>query len=221
MQRIIQINIAGRLISIEENAYSLLNEYITSLERHFANQEGKDEIIQDIENRIAELFSIAMQSGAVAISKADVQKVIDTLGRASELGESLVRHLPVKYTAQQQKQEQYDREHYGYRRIYRDPNDKLLGGVCSGLAKYFDIDPTIMRLIVVILTFIFLVGVVAYIIAWIVIPIARTPNDMNYMHGGEPMNIHRMARNMQDELQDLRKRAEQMSRELRDFFSRK
>lgn len=221
MQRIIQINIAGRVISIEENAYSLLSDYINALERQFALEEGGDEIIQDIENRIAELFSIGMQSGAAAINKADVQKVIDTLGLPGELGaESMAeRNLPVRYVAKQ-RQDDYDREQFGYRRIYRDPSDKMLGGVCSGLAKYFDMDPTIMRLIFVILAIAGLLGVFAYLIAWLVIPLARSPYDRAQMNG-EPMNIHRMARNMQEELQDLKKRAEQMSRELKDFFTKK
>jgi phage shock protein PspC (stress-responsive transcriptional regulator) len=222
MQRIIQINIAGRVIAIEENAYNLLNDYISALETHFAGEEGNDEIIQDIENRIAELFSIAMQNGSAAINKADVQKVIDTLGPASEIsgqeGYEEKKNLPVPYIAKAQ--QDYERAHYGYRRIYRDPHDKMLGGVCSGIAKYFDMDPTIIRLIVVILFLCFGIGLLAYIIAWAVIPLPRTSFDMGYING-DPMTIHRMARNMQQELQDLKKRGEQMSRELRDFFSKK
>jgi phage shock protein C len=225
MQRIIQINIAGRLISIEENAYSMLNDYINALEHQFAGEEGNDEIIQDIEHRIAELFSIGMQNGSAAISRADVQKVIDTLGPASEIGgkqehSAGAKNLPVIYAAKA-KQEQYEREQYGYRRIYRDPQDKMIGGVCSGIAKYFDMDPTIVRLIAVAMLLGFGVGLLAYIIAWIFIPIARTPYDMNYMNDADPMTFHKMAANMQDELQDLKRRGEQMSRELKDFFNKK
>ena len=221
MQRIIQINIAGRVIAIEEDAYTLLNDYINALERQFAGEEGKEEIIQDIEYRIAELFSIAMESGTAAINRPAVQKVIDTLGPASEIGmkvQTAGRNLPVPYLPKEQ--EDYERRHYGYRRIYRDPHDKVLGGVCSGIAKYFDMDPTIVRLIVVMLFLCFGIGLLAYIIAWVVIPVPRTAYDMDNMHG-DPMTIHRMARNMQDELQDLKRRAEQMSKELRDFFAKK
>src|SRR5277367_5335594 len=84
MQRIIQINIAGRVLPIEEDAYIILKEYITSLQRQFSGSDGK-EIIEDIENRIAELFSIRLQGGSAAIDRADVQKVIDTLGAAADL----------------------------------------------------------------------------------------------------------------------------------------
>src|ERR1043165_7979737 len=224
MQRIIQINIAGRIIPIEENAYKLLSDYINALERQFEGEEGKDEIIQDIEYRIAELFTIGLQNGAQAINKQDVQKVMDVLGPASEIGNAsgsspYSKNLPVPYVPKS-KQEQYDREHYGYRRIYRDPYDKVLGGVCSGLAKYFDMDPTIVRLIAVVLFLVGGIGFLAYIIAWIVIPMPRTPYDFSSMNG-DPMTFHKMARNMQTELQDLKRRGEEMSRELRDFFSKK
>ena len=225
MQRIIQINIAGRVIPIEDNAYKLLSDYIEALERQFRGEEGNDEIIQDIEYRIAELFSIGLQNGAQAINKQDVQKVIDTLGPASEISGATnnyqtPKNLPVPYVIPT-KQEQYEREHYGYRRIYRDPRDKMLGGVCSGLAKYFDMDPTIIRLIAVMLFLFGGIGFLAYIIAWIVIPVARTPYEFDSMNGGDPMTFHKMASNMQDELQDLKKRGEEMSRELKDFFSKK
>jgi phage shock protein C len=93
MQRIIQITIASRLIPIEEDAYLILRDYISSLERHFSGEDGKEEIIQDIELRIAELFNIRLQSGAHAIDKSDVVKLIDTLGPASALNDGSNRIL--------------------------------------------------------------------------------------------------------------------------------
>src|ERR1043165_2140514 len=86
MQRIIQINIAGRVTPIEEDAYQLLKDYITSLERQFRGEDGM-EIIEDIENRIAELFATRLQSGAHAIDCADVRKVVETLGSAADLND--------------------------------------------------------------------------------------------------------------------------------------
>lgn len=218
MQRIIQINIGGRVIPIEEDAYTALKEYIASLERQFAGEEGKDEIIQDIEYRIAELFGIRLSGGAAAIDREDVKKLTDTLGHASDIGGT--RHLPVRYEAR--KQQQYD---YSYnsrpRRLYRNPNDKMLGGVCGGLGVYFDIDVTIIRLLFAACILLVGVGLLAYVLAWIIIPVARTPEELSYMSGGDPLTFHDIARNMSDELQDLKKRGEQMSRELKDFFSKK
>lgn len=224
MQRIIQINIAGRIIPIEEDAFIVLKEYLNALERQFKGEEGEEEIVQDIESRIAELFGIRLQSGSPAIDRADVQKVIDTLGPASELNDHSNATpkgagLPVPYTPPQSKQE---KQQYRYTadRLYRNPNDKMLGGVCSGIGNYFDIDPVIVRLLFVVLA-LFGMGVLAYIIAWIVIPMARTPEEMRYMGGGTPMNFHDISRNVNEELKDLKKRGEEMSRELKDFFSKK
>lgn len=219
MQRIIQINIAGRLIPIEEDAYLLLREYIKSLDRHFATEQGKDEIIQDIEYRIAELFSIRLQAGTPCIDKGDVAKVLETLGPAytlsAESAEPVNPYLPGPYTGAQR------RSTTEQRRLFRNPNDKVLGGVCSGLANYFDVDPVIVRLILVVLLLGAGIGLIAYIIAWIVIPVPRTPQEMAYMSGGEPMNFNTIRHNVGQELQDLKARGENMSRELRDFFNKK
>ena len=143
MQRIIQINIAGRVIPIEEDAYQVLKDYLNTLERLFSREEGNDEIIQDIEYRIAELFGIRLQNNVPAIDRSDVQKVIDTLGPAHELNESADINkpgdLPVPYVRPAGRQEQQGRQQYSnsHRRLFRNTNDKVIGGVCSGLAKLF------------------------------------------------------------------------------------
>lgn len=230
MQRIIQINIAGRIIPIEEDAYQLLKNYVASLGKQFAKEEGKDEIIQDIESRIAELFHIRLQTGAPAIDKADVQKVMQTLGAPSELNEptgagfTKTTYLPAVYGEQQEQQQKGNRQQYDYtqpRRLYRNTYDKILGGVCSGVANYFDIDPVIVRLVMVVLFLTAGIGLVAYILAWMIIPAARTMEDLGYMSTGRPMDFDTIQRNMTEELQDLKRRGEEMSRELRDFFNKK
>ena len=223
MQRIIQITIAGRVIPIEEDGYLMLNDYINSLERHFAGEQGKDEIIQDIEGRIAELFTIRLNAGAHVVDKSDVLKVIETLGPASALNDGMdasgnpVSHFPTPYVPPAY-QQQYTTSS---RRLFRNPNDKMIGGVCSGLANYFDIDPVIVRLVFAVLFLTVGEGLLAYILAWIIIPVAKTPEDMRYMSGGAPMDFDTIKRNVGDEMQDLKKRGEEMSRELRDFFSKK
>jgi Putative stress-responsive transcriptional regulator len=226
MQRIIQITIAGRLIPIEEDGYMLLKDYISSLERHFDGEDGKREIIHDIEDRIAELFSIRLNAGAHAVDKTDVLKVIETLGPASALNDGRdavgnpASHFPAPYV---RKDHHYN--HYQYepssRRLFRNPNDKMIGGVCSGVANYFEIDPIIVRLIFVSLLFTAGIGLIPYLLAWAIIPAARTPEDMRYMSGGQPMDFHTMSANVGQELKDLKQRGEQMSHELRDFFSKK
>lgn len=221
MQRIIQINIAGRVLPIEEDAYQLLKDYITSLERQFRGEDGK-EIIEDIENRISELFSIRLQS-APSIDCADVRKVVETLGSAADLHDggqsynSYTKQEPNFTYGSQNKQQNYTRR--DSTRLLRDPYDKVIGGVCSGLARYFDVDPVIIRLIMAVLFLTFGIGLIAYLIAWAIIPAATSREEL--YGNGQPMTFHDISRNVQDELQDLKKRGEQMSRELRDFFSKK
>jgi phage shock protein PspC (stress-responsive transcriptional regulator) len=221
MQRIIQINIAGRVLPVEEDAYVLLKDYINSLERQFSGADGK-EIIGDIENRIAELFSIRLQGGSPAIDRADVQKVIDTLGAATDLHDAVPPgasqgSAQYSYTSSQ-KGGTYP---YSHDRLLRDPYNKVLGGVCSGIAHYFDIDPVIIRLIMVVLFLTFGIGFIAYLIAWAVIPAAKSREELYNMNNGKPITFHDITRNVETELQDLKKRGEQMSRELKDFFSKK
>lgn len=225
MQRIIQINIAGRVLPIEEDAYTMLKDYLQSLERQFRPEEGK-EIIEDIENRIAELFAIRLQGGSPAIDRSDVQKVISTLGAPSDLNDGATRG-PGGSTQSSYGGGGY---HYGagyqqfrpsHDRLLRNPYDKMIGGVCSGIAQYFDIDPVIVRLVMVVMFLTFGIGLIAYLIAWAVIPPARSREEFYNMNSGNPMTFHDISRNMQDELQDLKRRGEEMSRELRDFFSKK
>jgi phage shock protein PspC (stress-responsive transcriptional regulator) len=228
MQRIIQINIAGRVLPIEEDAYQLLGDYISSLERQFGGAEGK-EIIEDIENRIAELFIMRLQSGAPAIDRNDVTKVIDTLGSAADLHNggtsSSYSNTGSSYTNTGSSYSSTSKNNPpGYKetgRLLRDPYDKIIGGVCSGVARYLDIDPVILRVIMAVLFFTFGIGLIAYIIAWAIIPAAKSYEELNSMNNGKPVNFHDITHNMQNELHDLKRRGEQMSRELRDFFSKK
>lgn len=233
MQRIIQINLAGRLVPIEEDAYNMLHDYLRSLHRQFTGDEGK-EIIEDIENRIAELFVIRLSSSVPAIDLADVKKVIETLGSASDLGGADGRGSQQSGSSNQSHGYQgsssysYNTPPAGgnyYRqrqpRLLRNPYDKMIGGVCSGIAQYFDIDTVFIRLIMAVLFFSFGIGLIAYIIAWVVIPAAKSPQELNNMPGSPPpVTFHDITRNVGEELHDLKRRGEEMSRELRDFFSK-
>lgn len=213
---------------IEEDAYLLLKDYLNALHRQFDTEDSREEIVEDIEYRIAELFAIRLQSGAHAIDGADVSKVIENLGTPSALGGMPSSSVPVTYVPREKTGSQHsyskgfdNTSGGGKRRIFRNPNDKLLGGVCSGLSNYFDIDPVIIRLIWAASVIMAGFGILAYIIAWIVIPVARTPQDFAHMSDGTPMNFHDVTRNVASEMQDLKKRGEEMSRELKDFFSKK
>lgn len=178
MKKIININFHSRVIPIEESAYEILKQYIDSLSKYFANEEGRDEIISDIENRFAELFSDRLKKGATCITDDDVNAIIASMGRPEDFEQEEINQGTSansntannqQNTSQQQSQQQYSYE--SARRLYRSENDKLLGGVCAGLANYLRLDPAIVRIIFALITFGgFGLGFLLYIILWIVIP---------------------------------------------------
>ncbi|GAO42376.1 PspC domain-containing protein [Flavihumibacter petaseus] len=181
MKKVININFQGRVIPIEETAYDLLKQYTESLRRYFAQEEGRDEIINDIEGRIAELFSDRLKKGATCITDEDVNRVIANMGRPedfeaadAELGGTSNGSARSESQSSSQQQSGTGPAPFvpsggSYRRgrLSRNADDKILGGVCSGLANYLGIDPVIMRIIFVLLSgFLFWV----YILLWIIVP---------------------------------------------------
>lgn len=170
MKKVININFQGRVIPIEETAYDMLQQYVDSLRKYFANEEGREEIISDIEDRIAELFAETLKKGGTCITDADVAAIIASIGRPEEFeGEE----IPVQEKTTQSNTGSGTQYTYagGDRKLYRSENDKVIAGVCSGIAHYFGIDPLIVRII-------FVLGLgalfVPYIILWIAIPSTAT-----------------------------------------------
>lgn len=180
MKKIININLSGRVIPIEDTAYEKLQAYIESLRRYFANEEGRDEIINDIESRIAELMNEKVRKGASSVTDDDINEIIGSMGRpedfdaeASEAGADHGKaNAGAGTTAQGPKKSKG--------RLYRDGSDKFIGGVCSGIANYLNTDPAIVRILFAIITFGgFGLGFLIYILLWILLPI----RDMEGYHG--------------------------------------
>ncbi len=174
MKKIININLSGRVIPIEDSAYEKLQAYIESLRRYFAKEEGRDEIINDIESRIAELMNDKIRKGANAITDEDIDQIAASMGRPEDFDAEMADDDDNKKSEQQAASGSsvFDRMNSRTkRRLYRNTNDRLVGGVCSGIANYLDVDPSIVRLLFAIITFGgFGFGVLAYIILWIVLP---------------------------------------------------
>ena len=175
MKKIININLSGRVIPIEDTAYEKLQAYIESLRRYFANEEGKDEIINDIESRIAELMNDKVKKGDTAITDDNIEEIINAMGRVEDF-----EAADTDTTEQAQPQPQSDQyqsetgkektKKQSRGRLYRDTNDRFIGGVCSGIADYTNVDPAIVRIIFAILGFATGIGILAYIILWMVLP---------------------------------------------------
>src|SRR5258705_8228125 len=143
MKKIININFHSRVIPIEETAYDILRKYVESLKKHFAGEEGGDEIVNDIENRFAELFSDRLKKGATCITDADVEEIITSMGRPEDFDqdENSGTNGNSKTSSSAFAEEASTEEP---RRLYRSENDKMLGGVCGGVAAYLRIDSSIV-----------------------------------------------------------------------------
>jgi phage shock protein PspC (stress-responsive transcriptional regulator) len=168
MKKVINMNLSGRFISIEEDAYQSLQSYLDSLRNYFSNEESRDEIMSDIENRIAEIFSDKLKKGSTAINISDVEEVKDSMGRPEDFDtdndNNSANYSNVNTNGGSQG------NHVKRGRLYRDAKDKVLGGVCSGIANYFNIDVTIVRVIAVVLFFAAGTGFLLYLLLWLVIP---------------------------------------------------
>jgi phage shock protein PspC (stress-responsive transcriptional regulator) len=182
MKKIININFHSRVIPIEESAYDILKQYIDSLRKHFDNEEGREEIISDIENRFAELFSDRLKKGATCITDENVNEIIASMGRPEDFEKDEINAGSAATGTKSNNQQntfsgtdagQYQQQsgYEGTRRLYRSENDKLLGGVCAGLANYLRLDPAMVRIIFALVTVGgFGLGIFLYIIMWIAVP---------------------------------------------------
>ncbi|WLD24674.1 PspC domain-containing protein [Flavobacterium dauae] len=177
MNKTVTINIAGLVFHIDEDAYNKLDSYIQAV-RNSIQQESEDEIIADIESRIAELFAerIDPQTGVIRMNNVD--EIINIMGKPEDY---IIEDEPIKPN-------NFTTTNKNYKKIYRDGEKRILGGVCSGLAHYFNIDPVWMRIIFLLLLFLYGTSMLIYFILWIIIPKARSVSEILEMKG-EPVNI--------------------------------
>lgn len=215
MKKNITINLCGRLYAIDEDAYELLNHYTDTLRNYFRKQEeGGDEIANDIEERIAELFDEIKAQGTEAITIEHVQDIISRIGQLEDIapGEEGAAKGQKKTTwASESIDESVNNWANGLKskKFYRDPKDKVLSGVLSGCANYFGGNATLWRIGYILLAlwggviFTFIAGfigmpflgpvmpIIIYVIAAVILPAAETPEDRLKMKGKEvnPQNL--------------------------------
>ena len=175
MKQVININFQGRVVPIEQTAYDTLKNYIESLNRFFATEEGKEEIINDIETRIGELFQQRIKDGATCITEEDVAAVIKSMGRPEDFEAAEGNNVSSGTTESAGSYNAGTSAAFNSgKRLYRDENDKILGGVCSGLSNYFNVDVTVVRIVFAISFFTFGFGFIPYLILWVVVPSTAT-----------------------------------------------
>jgi len=170
MKKVININFQGQVIAIEETAFEILSQYIDNLKAYFSREECGDEIVNDIENRIAELFGNRLKLGFNCITDEDVESILASIGKPEDFDtdydESSDSTSGEKQSSFQSKKESESSTEDQTRSLYRNSNDKIIAGVCSGLGYHFKIDPVWFRLAFILF---FSVLFWVYIILWIVL----------------------------------------------------
>lgn len=188
MNQTLTVNISGIVFHIEVDAYDTLKSYLNKIKSNFSNSEEREEIMLDIESRIAELFNNMMNEKNEVIKFSDVEKIIAIMGK------------PEQYVTEEEEENvNYTHEPVskGDKKLFRNTDDRLLGGVCSGLSSYIGIDTVWIRLFFVAALFLGF-GFLMYIILWIVMPEAKTASDKLKMKG-EPINIHNIGKKFEEE----------------------
>src|SRR5258708_1075147 len=168
MKKTLSINISGIIFHIEEDGYEALRKYLDSINRYFGAFEDSSEILSDIESRIAEIFLAKLNEGKQVITAEDVEDVIGTMGNVSDFKaaeENEFANEP-KHTEQPKSSSSQPAN----KKLFRDQQRKVLGGVCAGLAHYFGVDIVWPRLIFALLAFGYGGGILIYLILWIVLP---------------------------------------------------
>ncbi len=200
MNKTISINLGGMHFNLEEAAYEKLSRYILTIKASFQDAESRDEIIGDIESRIAELFQEKLKNRQVVLLQ-DIDDVISIMGQPEDYNQE-----PGESKHENQANPQTDQAsndlYTGPRRLYRAPDEGMVGGVCVGLGYYFGIDPVWLRIAFLAAFFLAGGGILIYIILWIAIPKAESTAEKLQMRG-EPVNISNIEKNIRDEINRL------------------
>jgi phage shock protein PspC (stress-responsive transcriptional regulator) len=199
MKKTVNINLGGVIFHIDEDAFEQLNAYLSRIKEHYNDEEGCEEIASDIEARIAELLK---EKDIQIISISDVKSIIAIMGEPENYEEEEIDDHKRDHSFSNTKAK---------RRIYRDKDNEVIGGVCSGIAAYFDVDPVIIRLLAIIGMFAG-GGILVYLILWAIIPEAKTTAQKLQMKG-EKVNAENIKKTIQKEFDDLKKSVENIDTE--------
>jgi phage shock protein PspC (stress-responsive transcriptional regulator) len=192
MKITLSVNLGGYSFNIDEDAYSELKRYLRNLEIHFAAEESSSEILSDIESRMAELFRAKLTTYKQVITIEDVNNSISVLGTPEDISNDEGTSARDKFSSP------------GYHRMYRDPDHRMIGGVCAGMAAYWNMDIWVVRMIFVGVTILGGLGLLVYLILYIVLPEAKTTAQKIEMKG-EPVNINNIKDSVKKEFDNVRK----------------
>jgi phage shock protein PspC (stress-responsive transcriptional regulator) len=211
MNRILNINLGGYALSIDDDAYEYLNAYLQSIRRRFSESEGRDEILHDIESRLGELISQNMRNKSI-VMMPDVQSAVQIMGKPEDFGAEPIDNRRTFSGNSSTGSKPSGSGIKTGRRFFRDEEDASVGGVCSGFAAYLGIqDPLWVRLTFVVFTFASLgFWIAAYILLWMIVPAAQTSADRLAMRG-EPINVDNIAREIEVGFEKLSDKVNELS----------
>lgn len=193
MNKTVNINLGGMFFHIDEDAYQKLNRYFEAVKRSLSNSTGKDEIMKDIEMRIAELLTEKNRGEKQVVGLKDVEEIITVMGQ------------PEDYRIDDEAAEQtynYSSSTRRPKKLYRDKDNSMVGGVLAGFGHYLGIDPLWLRIIMVILLLGFGTGLLIYIVLWILMPAATTTTEKLEMTG-EPVTISNIEKKVRQEFDTI------------------
>ena len=219
MKKTITVNLNGRVFTIDEDAYRLLDNYLNNLRIYFRKEEGSSEIIADFEARIEELFSEKIRLGYQVITIEQVEEVIARVGKPDDFADR--EDAEEKGKEKEEKQPYFTESTESKKKFFRDVDNKMFGGVCSGIAAYFRWDVLPVRIITIILIFampalsgghrfFFFAPVFApfwtvpflYLLAWIIFPGAHTAEQKLQMRG-KPITVENIGKTVAAEKETI------------------
>lgn len=225
MNRVFNINLGGYPFVIDVDAYEHLDKYLKTIHHHFEPSEGYEEITSDIEARMAELFQERMQ-GREIVTLRDVKAAISIMGTPEDFGAEIPEDDSANYTKKEKSEKGTYSKVFTFglktgKRLFRNPDDEVVGGVCSGIAAYFGIqDPLWIRLLFVVVTLSGGFGIPLYIILWAILPKAESASDRLAMKG-EPINVSNIGKLVEEEMENLSQKMTELSEDLNEKFGSK
>ncbi len=194
MNKTVNINLGGMFFHIDEDAYQKLSRYFEAIKRSLTNSNGQDEIIKDIEMRIAELFAEKHSAGKQVISIRELDEVIAVMGQPED--------YRIDNDDTEQSKQNFTNQSRPIKKLYRDKDGGMIGGVSAGLGHYFGIDKVWIRIFFLILLLSYGIGLIPYLILWIVMPEAVTTSEKLEMTG-EPVNISNIEKKVRAEFENV------------------
>ncbi len=210
MKKTVTVNISGIAFTIDEDAHEKLSHYLNTIRGYFSASEGRDEIMADIESRIAEMLHAKMGEKKHVVNISDIEEVIALMGKP----EQFAGETSSEKTEERTSTTPLERK---TKRIFRHPDNKVLGGVCSGLGYYFGFDPLWLRIAFAVVFFAgFGSGLLVYILLWIIIPKATTTSEKLEMKG-ESVNVSNIGKAIEEEMEDLKKKVNEFSEKAKNI----